>query len=109
MEEGHLAPGTQAGPGGNEVPICNGAAAAMLDMSETAAPQAAGEMARRIARHPWGGTPLGPRHTWPGEVRCALALALASRQPVAVCVGPDHLQLYNDAAACLLALIYPPV
>jgi two-component sensor histidine kinase len=61
-----------------------------------------GQAARRLREHAWHETPLGPRDGWPAEVRIAADLAIDSRQPAMVWVGPDFLQIHNAAAGRLL-------
>ncbi|WP_103310894.1 MULTISPECIES: response regulator [unclassified Pseudomonas] len=59
--------------------------------------QSSGEMAERVRRHPWEGTPLGPPAQWPDVLKTTVALSLASHFPQAIVWGPDLITLYNDA------------
>ncbi|WP_339505180.1 GAF domain-containing hybrid sensor histidine kinase/response regulator [Pseudomonas sp. RL_105y_Pfl2_101] len=59
--------------------------------------QSYGEMARRVRRHPWEDTPLGPPAQWPDVLKTTVALSLASHFPQAIVWGPDLITLYNDA------------
>ncbi|ALI09150.1 MULTISPECIES: response regulator [Pseudomonas] len=59
--------------------------------------QSSGEMAERVRRHPWEGTPLGPPSQWPDVLKTTVALSLASHFPQAIVWGPDLITLYNDA------------
>lgn len=58
---------------------------------------ATGEMSRRIRDLDWGQTTLGALESWPQSLRTAVGLMLASREPVSILWGPEHIQLYNDA------------
>ncbi|MFO1147983.1 MAG: HWE histidine kinase domain-containing protein [Alsobacter sp.] len=57
---------------------------------------------RRLREHAWEDTPLGARELWPDEIRMAADIAIESRQPAMVWVGPDFLQIHNAAAGRLL-------
>jgi two-component sensor histidine kinase len=61
-----------------------------------------GQAVRRLREHPWQDTALGPRELWPAEIRVAADIAIESRQPAMVWVGPDCLQIHNAAAGRLL-------
>lgn len=56
-----------------------------------------GDMGRRIRRHDWDKTPLGPISGWPQSLRIALSLCLDSSFPTSIYWGPDLRLLYNDA------------
>src|SRR5687768_5058613 len=45
----------------------------------------------------WSQTPLGPRDAWPQSLKTVVGLCLASRYPILLVWGPDHIQIYNDA------------
>jgi PAS domain S-box-containing protein len=62
-----------------------------------------GETAALIRAHSWDETPLGPIQSWPQSLRSALGIALRSATASAIFWGPDHLFLYNDGWARLLA------
>ncbi|SCW98931.1 MULTISPECIES: response regulator [unclassified Pseudomonas] len=64
--------------------------------------QSSGEMAERVRRHPWEGTPLGPPSQWPDVLKTTVALSLASHFPQAIVWGPDLITLYNDAFLTIL-------
>jgi PAS domain S-box-containing protein len=55
----------------------------------------------------WGSTPLGTFRTWPSGLKTSLAICLASRLPLAILWGPDHITLYNDAFSPLLGDKHP--
>ncbi|ODU66787.1 MAG: hypothetical protein ABT16_00825 [Rhodanobacter sp. SCN 65-17] len=58
--------------------------------------------ARRIRRHDWAATPLGPLERWPQSLKTALDLMIAAEQPVLVAWGQELIALYNRAFAALL-------
>ncbi|MET0411770.1 MAG: PAS domain S-box protein, partial [Polyangiaceae bacterium] len=58
-------------------------------------------MARCIRAHDWARTALGPIGGWPASLRVAVELMLASHVPLHVYWGPEHVELYNDAARAL--------
>lgn len=70
-------------------------------------PRGDGAMAGRISAHDWKATPLGPPKDWPGELRYAVDMMLASPQVASVVVGAWRLLLYNDAAAALYGGKHP--
>lgn len=59
--------------------------------------QSYGEMAERVRRHDWEGTPLGLPEQWPDVLKTTVALSMASHFPQAIVWGPDLITLYNDA------------
>ncbi len=66
-------------------------------------------MAERIARFPWGSTPLGPSNGWSETLRVTLRLAIASATPMVMLVGPDGILLYNDAYARFAGARHPGI
>lgn len=56
-----------------------------------------GEMGARIRAHDWSRTELGRPQDWPGSLKTALRIMLASRQPMWVWWGPGLINFYNDA------------
>ena len=58
-----------------------------------------GEMAQRIARHDWAGTPIGPIEAWPGSLRQTVGLMLPSPVPMVLLWGEQGTMIYNDAYA----------
>ncbi|UXA07712.1 SpoIIE family protein phosphatase [Mycobacterium sp. SMC-2] len=67
-----------------------------------------GEMGRRFAEFDWDAHPLGPPWGWSSEVRAAVAVALTSRFPIVLWLGPGDLFLmYNDAYAQMLGDKHP--
>jgi signal transduction histidine kinase len=55
---------------------------------------ACGEAVRAID---WSKTSLGPQSAWSPRLVATANLVLASRHPMMLFWGPDHVQLYNDA------------
>ncbi|KKC02634.1 SpoIIE family protein phosphatase, partial [Mycobacterium nebraskense] len=67
-----------------------------------------GEMGRRFAEFDWDSHPLGSPQEWSAEVRVAVAVALTSRFPIVLWLGPGDLFLmYNDAYAQILGDKHP--
>jgi signal transduction histidine kinase/CheY-like chemotaxis protein len=65
-------------------------------------------MGRRFAEFDWLSHPLGPPHTWPVEVRSAVAMVLTSRFPIVLWLDTDNLFLiYNDAYIAILGDRHP--
>ncbi|HZF93992.1 MAG TPA: HWE histidine kinase domain-containing protein [Allosphingosinicella sp.] len=64
-------------------------------------------MAEAIADFDWAGTPLGPRESWPAQLRFAADLCLRASIPTAIYWGPDFRILYNDAWAPVLRERHP--
>jgi PAS domain S-box-containing protein len=56
-----------------------------------------GEIARRIARHDWGATPIGSIDTWPRSLTATLGFMLGSPVPIVLLWGEDGVMIYNDA------------
>jgi signal transduction histidine kinase/DNA-binding response OmpR family regulator len=56
-----------------------------------------GEMGKRFAAMDWESHPLGPPAKWAPEIRSTVAMALASRFPTVLWIGPDLRVIYNDA------------
>jgi PAS domain S-box-containing protein len=81
--------------------------ASITSPSASTWPAGGGEMARRIGRHDWASTPLGPIHTWPGHLKTAVALMLDLPLPASIYYGQEAILLYNDAWAPLLGLQHP--
>src|ERR1700722_9778328 len=55
-----------------------------------------GEMGKLIRSMDWSKSPLGPIESWPQSLRTTVGLCLASNFPIALVLGPNHIQLYND-------------
>ena len=45
----------------------------------------------------WAASPLGPRESWPPELKTAAAIVLGSNIPMLVAWGPDLLLVHNDS------------
>ncbi len=66
-----------------------------------------GEVAPRIARFDWRGTPLGPIGGWPPSVRSVVSLILRSHVPIVTMWGADGVMIYNDAYARFAGTRHP--
>ncbi|OBG29407.1 SpoIIE family protein phosphatase [Mycobacterium sp. E3198] len=67
-----------------------------------------GEMGRRFAEFDWANHPLGAPDEWSAEARVAVAVALTSRFPIVLWLGPTDLFLvYNDAYSQILGNKHP--
>jgi PAS domain S-box-containing protein len=66
-----------------------------------------GDMARRVAEHDWGATPLGPIEAWPASLVQAVGIVLNCELPMYLAWGPQHVQVYNDAYAPILGPRHP--
>ena len=65
-------------------------------------------MGQLFAEFEWLAHPLGPPHTWPVEVRSAVAMVLTSRFPIVLWLDTDNLFLiYNDAYIAILGDRHP--
>ncbi|UHC20090.1 PAS domain S-box protein (plasmid) [Methylobacterium currus] len=58
-------------------------------------------MAERIRNHDWAATSLGPIGRWSPRLTLMVEQVLASPLVATLVCGPDHLLVYNDAAAIL--------
>ncbi len=56
-----------------------------------------GEMADLVRAFDWSTTSLGPIGSWRDPLLTCVNLLLASRHPMFLWWGPDHIQFYNDA------------
>lgn len=56
-----------------------------------------GEMAQRMAAHPWHDSVLGVPAGWPQALRTAVSILLRSKYPMLLTWGEDLVMLYNDA------------
>jgi PAS domain S-box-containing protein len=54
-------------------------------------------MAELTRQFHWEHTSLGPIERWPDELINTVSLLLASRHPMFLWWGPEHIQFYNDA------------
>ena len=59
-------------------------------------------MAAKIRAFPWHETPLGAIDTWSVATRIAVDMAVSSRLPICLFLGPDLIAVYNDAYVPLL-------
>lgn len=56
-----------------------------------------GEMGELIRAYDWSASPLGALQTWPQGLRTAVRLMLATRHPMFIFWGDQHISFYNDA------------
>jgi two-component sensor histidine kinase len=59
-------------------------------------------MRERVAAFDWGSTPLGPRASWPTELRISVRQMLDSGFPKAIAWGKELTTIYNDAFRVIL-------
>ncbi len=64
-------------------------------------------LAELIAAHDWAATALGAPGQWPGPLRDAVALMLASPLPMVLFWGPELTAIYNDAYALAIGDRHP--
>ena len=57
----------------------------------------AGELRALCRTNDWSASSLGPVSKWPVSLRTIVATLLASRHPMFLFWGPEHVQIYNDA------------
>ena len=65
-------------------------------------PGSTGPMAELVRRHDWAATAVGPIEHWPGALRHAVNLMLASPESMYVVWGADLTFFFNDAYAPIL-------
>lgn len=66
-----------------------------------------GEMVRRVREFDWSKTPVGPVGTWPGSLRTAVSLCLASHFQIIIFWTRELLQIYNDPFLTILGGKHP--
>ena len=67
----------------------------------------AGEMAERMAAHPWDRNVLGPPAQWPPVLRTTVSMVLRSKYPITLTWGEQFVMLYNDAYVPVLGEKHP--
>jgi signal transduction histidine kinase/CheY-like chemotaxis protein len=60
------------------------------------------EMERRMRRHPWETTAVGPVESWPMSLRLSVRMLLDCRLPMCLAWGEQNLQFFNDAYLSIL-------
>ncbi len=55
------------------------------------------EMHSLVAKFDWASTPLGDIEHWPASLKTIVGTVLASDHPMLMMLGPNLIQLYNDA------------
>ncbi|HLK32966.1 MAG TPA: ATP-binding protein, partial [Terriglobales bacterium] len=66
-----------------------------------------GDMGALMRSVDWANTPLGPVTEWPQSLKTSLSICLASRFPIVLYWGPEHVVLYNDAYSKILGSKHP--
>src|SRR5262245_43715184 len=69
--------------------------------------QGGGEMGERIRAFDWPATPLGAPEDWPGTLKHAASLLLASKAQIVLFWGPEFRTIYNDAYIPTLGRKHP--
>jgi PAS domain S-box-containing protein len=64
-------------------------------------------MGAAMRAHDWASSPLGLPDSWPQPLRTLVGVLLAAEQPMFIGWGPDHILLYNDGYAPMLADRHP--
>ncbi|MDB5688550.1 MAG: sensory box protein, partial [Sphingomonas bacterium] len=64
-------------------------------------------MGAAMRDYPWAASPLGPPDGWPQPLKTLVGVLLAADQPMFIGWGPDHILLYNDGYAPMLADRHP--
>ncbi|HTZ02891.1 MAG TPA: ATP-binding protein [Xanthobacteraceae bacterium] len=70
-------------------------------------PRGKSELARLIRNFDWASTSLGPQQRWPKSLQTAVAIMLASRQPIWIGWGADLIYLYNDPYKSIIGGKHP--
>ena len=65
------------------------------------------EIGRLIMSYDWSTSPVGPIGSWSQTLINTVCTMLPARTPIALFWGADHVALYNDACASLLAGKHP--
>lgn len=66
-----------------------------------------GGMGAAMRAHDWANSPLGVPDSWPQPLKTLVGLILAANQPMFIGWGDDHILLYNDGYAPMLANRHP--
>ncbi len=66
-----------------------------------------GCMGAAMRAHDWTNSPLGVPDHWPQPLKTLVGVLLAADQPMFIGWGPDHILLYNDGYAPMLADRHP--
>ncbi|WP_374945008.1 PAS domain-containing protein [Sphingomonas sp.] len=76
-------------------------------MTDAAFLDGGGAAGALMRAHDWQTTPLGPPEGWPQPLKTLVGVMLAADQPMFVAWGPEHILLYNDRYAPMLADRHP--
>lgn len=66
-----------------------------------------GQAGAAMRSHDWANSSLGRPHEWPQPLKTLVGVLLAADQPMFIGWGPDHILLYNDGYAPMLAGRHP--
>lgn len=66
-----------------------------------------GRMGAAMRAYDWANSPLGVPDQWPQSLKTLVGVLLAADQPMFIGWGPDHILLYNDGYAPMLADRHP--
>jgi PAS domain S-box-containing protein len=66
-----------------------------------------GSMGTAMRAHDWASSSLGAPGNWPQPLKTLVGVLLAADQPMFIGWGPDHILLYNDGYAPMLADRHP--
>jgi PAS domain S-box-containing protein len=66
-----------------------------------------GSMGAAMRAYDWDSSPLGPPDSWPQPLKTLVGVLLGADQPMFIGWGPDHILLYNDGYAPMLADRHP--
>jgi PAS domain S-box-containing protein len=78
-----------------------------MAISDASWPDGDGEMVRRIRAFDWAATSLGPIGGWSERLKLMVEQILATPLVATLVCGPDHVLVYNEAAAKLFGRRHP--
>ncbi|MDC0680798.1 ATP-binding protein [Sorangium atrum] len=79
----------------------------VLDASAEDCLAGGGEMGALMRSIDWSKTKLGPVATWPISLKTVVGLVLCNRFPMLMLLGPEMLQIYNNAYLPILGMKHP--
>lgn len=69
--------------------------------------RSSGEVSARCREKDWGATALGPVGTWPGALKAAAEIVVASPSPMSLLWGPELVQIYSEGYREILGDKHP--